>query len=48
MLAPKKYFWESVKRVLGLEFIAGDRPGFWERLGYHIEGDPWKEESFGL
>lgn len=48
MLAPKKYFWKSAKWIRGLEFIAGDRPGFWERHGYHMEGDPWKEERFGL
>ncbi len=48
MLVPKKYFWKSAKWIRGLEFIAGDRPGFWERHGYHMEGDPWKEERFGL
>jgi DMSO/TMAO reductase YedYZ molybdopterin-dependent catalytic subunit len=47
MLVPKRYFWKSAKWLRGLEFIAGDRPGFWERNGYHMEGDPWKEERFG-
>ncbi len=47
MLVPKKYFWKSAKWVRGIEFMAGDRPGFWERNGYHMEGDPWREERFG-
>ena len=47
LLVPKKYFWKSAKWMRGLEFMQGDRPGFWERHGYHMEGDPWKEERFG-
>ena len=31
----------------GIEFLTHDRPGFWERHGYHMQGDPWKEERFG-
>ncbi len=46
LLVPKKYFWKSAKWLRGLEFMAGDRPGFWERYGYHMEGDPWREERF--
>ncbi len=47
LLVPKKYFWKSAKWLRGIEFMAGDRPGFWERNGYHMEGDPWREERFG-
>jgi DMSO/TMAO reductase YedYZ molybdopterin-dependent catalytic subunit len=47
LLVPKKYFWKSAKWIRGFEFMAGDRPGFWERHGYHMEGDPWLEERFG-
>ena len=47
LLVPKKYFWKSAKWLRGIEFMAGDRPGFWERNGYHMEGDPWNEERFG-
>jgi len=47
LLVPKRYFWKSAKWLRGLEFMAGDRPGFWERNGYHMEGDFWKEERFG-
>jgi DMSO/TMAO reductase YedYZ molybdopterin-dependent catalytic subunit len=47
LLVPKKYFWKSAKWIRGFEFMIGDRPGFWERHGYHMEGDPWLEERFG-
>lgn len=46
-LVPKRYFWKSAKWIRGVEFMAGDRPGFWEMNGYHMEGDPWREERFG-
>jgi len=32
--------------VKGLRLMESDRPGFWESLGYHIRGDPWKEERY--
>jgi DMSO/TMAO reductase YedYZ molybdopterin-dependent catalytic subunit len=46
MLVPKLYFWKSAKWLRGLEFLAGDQPGFWEMYGYHMHGDPWTEERF--
>ncbi|HWO93585.1 MAG TPA: sulfite oxidase-like oxidoreductase [Dehalococcoidia bacterium] len=46
LVVPKLYFWKSAKWVRGLEFIAEERPGFWEMYGYHIHGDPWKEERY--
>lgn len=47
MLVPKLYFWKSAKWLNGLEFMANDKPGFWEMYGYHNHGDPWTEERFG-
>ncbi len=47
LLVPKRYLWKSAKWLRGLELMAGDRPGFWERNGYHMDGDYWKEERFG-
>ncbi len=47
MVVPHLYFWKSAKWLTGLEFMTEDRPGFWERYGYHNHGDPWKEERFG-
>jgi len=44
LVVPKLYFWKSAKWVSGIEFMERDRPGFWERNGYHMRGDPWKEE----
>ncbi len=45
-VVPKRYAWKSAKWVNGLEFIAEDKPGFWEERGYHNDGDPWKEQRF--
>ena len=41
------YLWKGAKWLRGLEFLAHDRPGFWEQAGYHNEADVWKEERFG-
>ena len=41
------YFWKGAKWLRGLEFLAHDRPGFWEQAGYHNEADVWREERFG-
>lgn len=38
------YFWKGAKWLRGLEFVQEDRPGFWERAGYHNDGDVWREE----
>lgn len=46
-IVPRLYAWKSAKWISGIEFIREDRPGFWERNGYHRNGDPWKEERFG-
>jgi DMSO/TMAO reductase YedYZ molybdopterin-dependent catalytic subunit len=46
LVVPKKYFWKSSKWIRGLEFLDHDQPGFWERYGYHNDGDPWREERF--
>ena len=45
-IVPKLYAWKSAKWVRGLEFMAADRPGFWEQNGYHMNGDPWTEERY--
>jgi len=40
------YAWKSAKWIRGIELIETDRPGYWERGGYHMFGDPWKEQRF--
>ncbi len=47
LVLPSLYFWKSAKWVRGLEFMDHEKPGFWERGGYHVRGDPWLEERFG-
>jgi DMSO/TMAO reductase YedYZ molybdopterin-dependent catalytic subunit len=46
LLVPHLYFWKSAKWVRGLELTLGDTPGFWEEAGYHIRGDPWREQRY--
>ncbi len=46
LVVPHLYFWKSVKWVRGFTLLADDRPGFWERNGYHMYGDPWREQRF--
>ncbi len=46
VLIPHLYFWKSAKWLEGLEFSAVDKPGFWERNGYHNYGDPFKEQRY--
>lgn len=46
LVVPKKYAWKSAKWVRGIELLPEDRLGFWERYGYHNNGDPWMEERF--
>ncbi len=47
LVLPSLYFWKSAKWVRGLEFMDHEEPGFWERAGYHVRGDPWLDERFG-
>jgi len=47
LVVPSRYFWKSAKWVRGVEFLDHDVPGFWERAGYHNEGDPWLEQRYG-
>ena len=46
LLVPQLYFWKSAKWVRGLRFMAENRPGFWERNGYHLDADPWREQRY--
>lgn len=46
VIIPKLYAWKSAKFVSGVEFMTENRPGFWEQRGYHLIGDPWKEQRY--
>jgi len=46
LFVPHLYFWKSAKWVNALQFTEHDEPGFWELRGYHIYGDPWREQRF--
>jgi DMSO/TMAO reductase YedYZ molybdopterin-dependent catalytic subunit len=46
LLVPHLYLWKSAKWVRGLVLSDTDEPGFWESLGYHNYGDPWKEQRY--
>jgi DMSO/TMAO reductase YedYZ molybdopterin-dependent catalytic subunit len=48
LVIPGKYFWKSAKWLGGLELSSVDKPGFWERYGYHNDADPWREERYGF
>ena len=46
LLVPHLYFWKSAKWVRGLRLLDEDEPGFWEYYGYHMYGDPWREQRY--
>jgi DMSO/TMAO reductase YedYZ molybdopterin-dependent catalytic subunit len=46
LLIPHLYFWKSAKWIRRLRFMEEDEHGFWESLGYHNHGDPWKEQRY--
>jgi DMSO/TMAO reductase YedYZ molybdopterin-dependent catalytic subunit len=46
LLVPHLYFWKSAKWVRGLQLRDEDEPGFWETYGYHMYGDPWREQRY--
>ena len=46
LLVPHLYFWKSAKWVRRLMFMKTDAPGFWESRGYHLYGDPWREQRY--
>lgn len=47
LIVPQLYAWKSAKWLAAIEFRETDQAGFWEENGYHMRGNPWKEERFG-
>ena len=46
LVVPHLYFWKSVKWTRGFDLLDHDEPGFWERNGYHMYGDPFREQRY--
>ncbi|MDQ1616236.1 MAG: hypothetical protein QOJ60_2175, partial [Actinomycetota bacterium] len=46
LLVPHLYLWKSAKWVRGITLSDHDEPGFWEGVGYHNYGDPWREQRY--
>ncbi|MDQ6719940.1 MAG: sulfite oxidase-like oxidoreductase [Candidatus Dormibacteraeota bacterium] len=46
LLVPHLYLWKSAKWVRGISLQNEDQPGFWESNGYHLRGDPWREQRY--
>jgi DMSO/TMAO reductase YedYZ molybdopterin-dependent catalytic subunit len=46
LIVPHLYAWKSVKWVRGFDLRPVDQPGFWERNGYNMHGDPFKEQRY--
>ncbi len=46
LVVPHLYFWKSAKWLNRIELIGADRAGFWEKNGYHMYGDPWREQRY--
>jgi DMSO/TMAO reductase YedYZ molybdopterin-dependent catalytic subunit len=47
LIVPQLYAWKSAKWLESIELLQRDRAGFWESCGYHMHGDPWKEQRHG-
>jgi DMSO/TMAO reductase YedYZ molybdopterin-dependent catalytic subunit len=46
VFTPRRYAWKGAKWIHALEFMAHDKPGFWEDGGYSMTADPWMEERY--
>ncbi|MFN7947857.1 MAG: sulfite oxidase-like oxidoreductase [Blastocatellia bacterium] len=46
LIVPRLYAWKSAKWIRAIEFLREDRAGYWENGGYHMNGDPWREQRF--
>jgi DMSO/TMAO reductase YedYZ molybdopterin-dependent catalytic subunit len=46
LVIPHLYGWKGPKWLRGIEYLRNTRRGFWEERGYHVVGDPWREERY--
>jgi DMSO/TMAO reductase YedYZ molybdopterin-dependent catalytic subunit len=47
MITPQLYAWKGAKWINRIEFMIGDRPGFWEQRGYSDTAYPWRNDRYG-
>jgi DMSO/TMAO reductase YedYZ molybdopterin-dependent catalytic subunit len=43
---PHLYGYKGPKWLRSLEYLTAPERGFWEDRGYHLHGDPWKQERY--
>lgn len=46
IITPKLYAWKGTKWIRKIEFLAGDKPGFWEERGYSNTAEPWFDDRY--
>ncbi len=46
MITPRLYAWKGAKWIRKIEFLAHDRPGFWEVRGYSNTAEPWFDDRY--
>jgi DMSO/TMAO reductase YedYZ molybdopterin-dependent catalytic subunit len=46
MITPKLYAWKGTKWIRKIEFLAGNKPGFWEERGYSDTAEPWYDDRY--
>ena len=46
MITPRLYAWKGAKWIRKIEFLAEDRPGFWEIRGYSNTAEPWFDDRY--
>jgi DMSO/TMAO reductase YedYZ molybdopterin-dependent catalytic subunit len=46
MVTPQLYAWKGAKWIRRIEFLADDRPGFWEVRGYSNSAHPWRNDRY--
>ncbi len=46
LVVPHLYFWKSAKWLRRIDLMPSDKAGFWEKNGYHMYGDPWREQRY--
>lgn len=46
MITPQLYAWKGSKWISRIEFLAKNKPGFWEKRGYSNTAYPWRNDRY--